>query len=315
MLPFFGSPRKKKGNVTPLSYRGVNDKKRKSSVLGTSQKGELSGSTGADEKRKMATGGTNPPASGSSSILAPPNLVVPEVKTPTSEEFDKIVQEIGLDGNATDGMSFAAKARKSKKSYPYALYILAGSEDRKNLTKPHYLAWEEFIFSTRIKLSVQENSMLKIDFTLFRGNYGLVACADKSTAEWMQNQTKAFKFEDKNTRAWARWENQPATIFSVFVHSLCFKDPKYKPNWLTRKILDQNGLQGEFRNSKIDRKPKDGVYLSFEPITPELIERLNSMTRLDCFLGNPLIEKRVRKERTEMELLKLLEMCTVHNHK
>ena len=55
--------------------------------------------------------------------------------------------------------------------------------------------------------------------------------------------------------------------------------------------------------------------LSCEPITPELIERLNSMTRLDCFLGNPLIEKRVRKERTEMELLKLLEMCTVHNHK
>ena len=44
MLPFFGSPRKKKEHVTPLSYRGVNDKKRKSSVLGTSQKGELSGS-------------------------------------------------------------------------------------------------------------------------------------------------------------------------------------------------------------------------------------------------------------------------------
>ena len=106
--------------------------------------------------------------SGSLSILASPNLVVPEVKTPSSEEFDKTIQEVGLDGNATDGMSFTAKARKSKKSYPYALYNLAGSEDRKNLTKPHYLAWEEFIFSTRIKLSVQENSMLKIDFTLFR---------------------------------------------------------------------------------------------------------------------------------------------------
>jgi hypothetical protein len=300
MLPFFG-PRKKKEHGS--------DKKRKSSVLGTSQKGELSGSTGADEKRKMATGGTNPPASGSPSILAPPTLVVPEVKTPSSVELDKIIQEVGLDKNpenATDERSFAAKARKSKKSYPYALYILAGSEDRENLTKPHYLAWEEFIFSTRIKLSVQENSMLKIDFTLFRGNYGLVACSDKNTAEWMQNQTKAFKFEDKNTRAWARWENEQATIFSVFVHSLCFKDPKYKPNWLTRKILDQNGLQGEFRNSKIDRKPKDGVYLSFEPITQELIERLNSMTRLDCILGNSLIEKRVRKERSESEFLEML---------
>lgn len=197
MLPFFGKEKKKDH---------ANDKKRKSSVLGTSQKGELSGSTGADEKRKMATGGTNPPASGSPSILAPPTLVVPEVKTPSSVELDKIIQEVGLDKNpenATDERSFAAKARKSKKSYPYALYILAGSEDHKNLTKPHYLAWEEFIFSTRIKLSVQENSMLKIDFTLFRGNYGLVACSDKNTAEWMQNQTKAFKFEDKNTRAWA----------------------------------------------------------------------------------------------------------------
>ena len=46
----------------------LNDKKRKSSVLGTSQKVELSGSTSADEKCKMAIGGTNPPASGSPRI-------------------------------------------------------------------------------------------------------------------------------------------------------------------------------------------------------------------------------------------------------
>ena len=117
-------------------------------------------------------------------------------------------------------------------------------------------------------------------------------------------------------RSPGKWNWDLLSFFPfIFIFEHCVKDPKYKPNWLTRKILDQNGLQGEFRNSKIDRKPKDGVYLSFEPITPELIERLNSMTRLDCFLGNPLIEKRVRKERTEMELLKLLEMCTVHNHK
>ena len=116
-MPFFGSPRKKKEHV--------NDKKRKSSVLDTSQEGELSGSTGADEKRKMATGGTNPPASGSPSIPAPSRLVVPEVKTPNSEEFDKIIHEVGLDKNrenATDGRSFAAKAKKSKKSYPYQGY-------------------------------------------------------------------------------------------------------------------------------------------------------------------------------------------------
>lgn len=300
-MPWFKSPDKKKDNE--------NFKKRKSSVLGTSQKGELSGSTGADEKRKMATGGTNPPAAGRQNIPASPNLVVPEVKTPSVEEFDKIVHDTNLDKNqenatGTEGTSFAAKARKAKRSYPFALYILAGSEDRGNLTRPHYLAWEEFIFSTRIKMSVLENSMVKIDFTLFRGNYGLVACADKSTAEWVQAQTKAFKFEDKPTRAWARWENEQTTIFSVFVHSLYFKNPKCKPNWLTGKILVQNGLQGDFRNAKIDRRPKDGVYLSFEPVG-KLEDSLNRLDKLDCILGISTIEKRVRKVRTEMEFMEM----------
>ena len=133
-MSWFKSPVKKKDNV--------NIKKRNSSVLGTSQKGELSGSTGADEKRNMATGGTNPPAAGTQNIPASPSLVVPEVKTPSLEEFDKIVHDASLDknhenANGTDGMSYAAKARKAKRSYPFALYILAGSEDRKNLTKPH----------------------------------------------------------------------------------------------------------------------------------------------------------------------------------
>ena len=105
----------------------------------------------------------------------------------------------------TDETSFAAKTRKSKRSYPFARYILAGSEVRGNLTRPHYLAWEEFIFSTKIKMSVQENSMIKIDFTLFCGNYSLVAFADKSTAKgqliskcifgaivWTKKATKFF---------------------------------------------------------------------------------------------------------------------------
>ena len=286
-----------------------NLKKRKSSVLNTSQGSEISGSTGAAEKRIMATGGKNPP------VLVAPNNLAPtlesEVLTPNPEEFDKIISDIGLDKNLENasgavGTSFAAKAKKAKRSYPFALYILAGSENRESLTKPHYMAWEEFIFSTRIKMSKQESSMLKIDFTIFRGNYGLIACADKNTAKWIQTQTKAFKFEEKNTRAWARWENEEAWIFSVFVHSLCFKDPKCKANWLAGQILTQNGLDGDFRNATIDRKPKDGVFLSFEPISQDLIQKLNSMQRLDCILGNSIIEKRIRKSRTESEFLEML---------
>ena len=286
-----------------------NLKKRKSSVLNTSQGSEISGSTGAAEKRIMATGGKNPP------VLVAPNNLAPtlesEVLTPNPQEFDKIISDIGLDKNLENasgavGTSFAAKAKKAKRSYPFALYILAGSENRESLTKPHYMAWEEFIFSTRIKMSKQESSMLKIDFTIFRGNYGLIACADKNTAKWIQIQTKAFKFEEKNTRAWARWENEQAWIFSVFVHSLCFKDPKCKANWLAGQILTQNGLDGDFRNATIDRKPKDGVFLSFEPISQDLIQKLNSMQRLDCILGNSIIEKRIRKSRTESEFLEML---------
>ena len=286
-----------------------NLKKRKSSVLNTSQGSELSGSTGAAEKRIMATGGNNPPVSVTQNTLAP--TMESEVLTPNPEEFDKIISEIGLDKNLENasgavGTSFAAKAKKAKRSYPFALYILAGSENRESLTKPHYMAWEQFIFSTRIKMSKQESSMLKIDFTIFRGNYGLIACADKNTAKWIQTQTKAFKFEEKNTRAWARWENEEAWIFSVFVHSLCFKDPKCKANWLANQILTQNGLDGDFRNATIDRKPKDGVFLSFEPISQDLIQKLNSMQRLDCILGNSIIEKRIRKFRTESEFLQML---------
>ena len=286
-----------------------NLKKRKCSVLNTSQGSELSGSTGAAEKRIMATGGNNPPVSVTQNTLAP--TMESEVLTPNPEEFDKIISEIGLDKNLENasgavGTSFAAKAKKAKRSYPFALYILAGSENRESLTKPHYMAWEQFIFSTRIKMSKQESSMLKIDFTIFRGNYGLIACADKNTAKWIQTQTKAFKFEEKNTRAWARWENEEAWIFSVFVHSLCFKDPKCKANWLANQILTQNGLDGDFRNATIDRKPKDGVFLSFEPISQDLIQKLNSMQRLDCILGNSIIEKRIRKSRTESEFLEML---------
>ena len=300
--------------VTPylkvaLKLDSENLKKRKSSVLNTSQGSELSGSTGAAEKRIMATGGNNPPVSVTQNTLAP--TMESEVLTPNPEEFDKIISEIGLDKNLENasgavGTSFAAKAKKAKRSYPFALYILAGSENRESLTKPHYMAWEQFIFSTRIKMSKQESSMLKIDFTIFRGNYGLIACADKNTAKWIQTQTKAFKFEEKNTRAWARWENEQAWIFSVFVHSLCFKDPKCKANWLANQILTQNGLDGDFRNATIDRKPKDGVFLSFEPISQDLIQKLNSMQRLDCILGNSIIEKRIRKSRTESEFLEML---------
>ena len=36
------------------------------------------------------------------------------------------------------------------------------------------------------------------------------------------------------------------------MQSLCFKDSKCKPNWLTGKILVHNGLQGDFRKERTE---------------------------------------------------------------
>ena len=100
---------------------------------------------------------------------------------------------------------FCCKDKKIKKKLPFCPLHPCGIRNCGNLTRPHYLAWEEFIFSTKIKMSVQENSMIKIDFTLFCGNYSLVAFADKSTAKgqliskcifgaivWTKKATKFF---------------------------------------------------------------------------------------------------------------------------
>ena len=85
-----------------------------------------------------------------------------------------------------------------------------------------------------------------------------------------------------------------------------FKQQNCRPNWVTAKILDINQLKGDFTNASLDKKSnKDGAYLSFEAVSEDLIEKLNSKTRLNCILSNPLLHKRLRKQRSKEEFLEL----------
>ena len=71
-----------------------------------------------------------------------------------AEEFEKVVKEACLEEakfeNAGAGESYASKGRIASVVYPYALYICAGFEDRANLTKRHYCAFEENVINTKI---------------------------------------------------------------------------------------------------------------------------------------------------------------------
>ena len=85
-----------------------------------------------------------------------------------------------------------------------------------------------------------------------------------------------------------------------------FKQKTCRPHWVTAKILDFNQLQGDFQNATLDKKSnKDGAYLSFEPTTKELIDKLNSKSRLNCILSNPVLHCHLRKQRSKEEFLEL----------
>ena len=235
---------------------------------------------------------------------------------PNSNDLSEAIEEVNSQEKANNNndeegasggtFSYAVKAKKAKVDYPFALYILAGSEERKNLTLHHYVGYEEFLFNSVVRAGMEEGSKIKIDFSIFRNTYGLIACVDEFTSQYVKNLTKAYKYEEETTRAWNRWESEEATIYSVFLSGAMFQQPRCKPNWICGKILDLNQLPGDFRSATLDKKSNpDGAYLSFECTSKQLIDGLNARTRLNFILSNPVIHKRVRKSRSKEEFLGL----------
>ena len=131
---------------------------------------------------------------------------------PTSNDLSEAIEEVNSQEKASDNFdeegagasSYASRAKKAKVHYPFALYILAGSEERKNLTLHHYVGYEEFLFNSVIRAGLEESSKIKIDFSIFRNTHGLIACVDEFTSQYVKNLTKAFKYEEETTRAWNR---------------------------------------------------------------------------------------------------------------
>ena len=110
------------------------------------------------------------------------------------------------------------------------------------------MAFEEFIWQHRIKLSFEENQKLSIDWILYKGSYAMVACGNKTTAMWVKNLINSFTFEEKITSAYFAWERSEAKVFSVFLQGSLWRKKSFKANWVLGNILTQNGLRGEFRN-------------------------------------------------------------------
>ena len=116
---------------------------------------------------------------------------------------------------------------------------------------------------------------------------------------------KNLRIRGNKTRAYVRWEQEEAWIYSLFLTGEFWKNKK--PNYSLGLILKNNNITGDFRNATMNKASnRNGVFLSFEPIGEKFIMDLNTRVRLDCLICSSLVRKRLRKARTEEEFLESL---------
>lgn len=261
------------------------------------------------------TGPNGPPTSGD-----PGETVSNELSDLTTEQLLNISQEV-LGGDDDEdqsggggGMSYAAAtAKRPKEEFPYALYVQKGTERREAISRPHFDAFCKAVYNKRLKLSFEENSKFTIDWVLYKDGYGIFACADKQTAEWVKTLAADFQFpsgkegEFFKTRGWNRWERGEALVFHGFLHGPVWKDRSYKAKYQLNTILKLNGLEGEFESLSWNYSTPNGAYILFEPIG-ELASKLeNRGMRLNAGICTLKLNKRIRKQRSEADFVKARE--------
>ena len=304
------------------------------------------GGRGSNQSWVPPTSGTapGPPPGGnpqagvatpSTHILQPPRLVVGNQSGPagpqnTGDPGETVSNELGdlsteqllsysqevRDGNEEDqeggggGLSYAAAAAKrSKEEFPYALYVQKGKERREPISKLHFEAFCKAVYKARLKLSFEENSKLIIDWVLYKDGYGIFACADKVTAEWVKALAADFLFpsgkegEKFQTRGWNRWERGEALVFHGFLHGPVWKDKSFKPNYQLNTILKLNGLKGEFESLSWNDSTPNGAYISFEPIGELALKLEQRGMKLNAGICTLKLKKRIRKQRTEADFI------------
>ena len=110
--------------------------------------------------------------------------------------------------------SYASKASKTKTDhyYPFALYICAGWDDRANLSKSHYCAFEDHVINTKIKNISNVNAKkedLRIDFMLYcKNSFGLAACTSRNSTEFVKALASKLRVQRLGTRS--------MDLFSIF---------------------------------------------------------------------------------------------------
>ena len=256
-------------------------------------------------------------ASSSAATMTSP--VKTEEETMEANEADSEVQDLQDEqiediesqakGDNTDGAGFSgggvvsyadAAGKKVKKDYPYTLYVQQGTTKREPISKAHFSSFEKHLWKERFKLEPEDNARIIIDFVAHHNGYGIVACTSPLSSTWVKKVALAFTFGTVGTRAWSRWERGQALIFSGFLHGNCYKEPDMKAKYVLSTILKWNGLQGNFEILTWDCKKANGVFLSFEPKGP-LAAKLSNMKRLNAGNCTLVLQKRLRKARTELE--------------
>ena len=240
---------------------------------------------------------------------APPtNFTDTEVKHLLSEdeELNRIDQTLSQDVDGDDGSYSAAAAKKKKKDFTYALYLHSGTESREKLSKNHFVAFEREMLKMRLALSAEDNENIIIEWSTFTGTHGILAAMDSNSAAWCKNLAAGFLYEGVTPcRCWSRWERTAGWIWQGFLHGIFWK--MEHPNFAMNQILTLNGLKGaKFDALTWDKKCPNGVFMSFEPKDEKLIDFLEKKKKLNASSCTLMLEKRYRRQRTEVEFLELL---------
>ena len=253
----------------------------------------------AEDVTDGASGGDD-----SVNFVSPATSALKEVCEQMSQEMTEKSQETGAKGPEDGTESFASKAKKTKKLLPYTVFIVAGKFEDRPLIQRHYTAFEEFVFQKRIKLNFEENQRTKLEWMSYHGSYGVAGCEDKPSGNWIKNCAQTFIFEERHTRAYYYWGREESVVYGLFLKGLFWRQKHIKPNWALGQIFKANNLQGEWKHISWDSKRNSaGIWLEFEPVGADLIQKLDTMSVLNCLTCKPLLNQRKRKERSESDFI------------
>ena len=112
----------------------------------------------------------------------------------SDEIFLQVVEQMRLEEtkDKEPGSYAAVAAKKRKLSYPHAVYLHAGTEERQALPRPMFKAFEQTIWAERENLSLEENGRIKIEWLCHLKEVGVLICKDRFTSRWVKALATSF---------------------------------------------------------------------------------------------------------------------------